>query len=207
MARIILPPQQEESEKPWQRGSSRPELDLTHSVQLYPRVSTKEQLKNISAEMQQDKSFARDYGWTDAQIIMDPADLGKSGQLRMDERSAFLGMLGRIRNGIVKTVIAAQVDRFFREKWGVEYGKFMQICCEYNVKVVILTHDRRNTIFPFPGILTSSGESVNKHTDTLSGMWGECMAHEMNSNGQESGRAGALRLATSPTTGNTLTAS
>jgi DNA invertase Pin-like site-specific DNA recombinase len=125
MARIILPPQQEESEKPWRRGSSRPELDLTYSVQLYPRVSTKEQLKNISAEMQQDKSFARDYGWTDAQIIMDPADLGKSGQLRMDERSAFLGMLGRIRNGIVKTVIAAQVDRFFREKWGVEYGKFM----------------------------------------------------------------------------------
>jgi hypothetical protein len=147
MARIILPTQQEESEKPWRKGSSRPELDLTHNVQLYPRVSTKEQLKNISAEMQQDKSFALEYGWTGVQIIMDPADLGKSGQLRMDQRSAFLGMLGRIRNGIVKTVIAAQVDRFFREKWGVEYGKFMQICCEYNVKVVTLTHDRRDIDF------------------------------------------------------------
>jgi hypothetical protein len=147
MARIILPTQQEESEKPWRKGNSRPELDLTHSVQLYPRVSTKEQLKNISAEMQQDKSFALEYGWTGAQIIMDPADLGKSGQLRMDQRSAFLGMLGRIRNGIIKTVIAAQVDRFFREKWGVEYGKFMQICCEYNVKVVTLTHDRRDIDF------------------------------------------------------------
>jgi DNA invertase Pin-like site-specific DNA recombinase len=147
MARIILPQQPEESEKPWRKGSSRPELDLTYSVQLYPRVSTKEQLKNISAEMQQDKSFALNYGWTDEQIIMDPADLGKSGQLRMDQRSAFLGMLGRIRNSIVKTVIAAQVDRFFREKWGVEYGKFMQICCEYNVKVVTLTHDRRDIDF------------------------------------------------------------
>src|SRR5216683_4307769 len=120
-----------------------PELDLTHAVQLYPRVSTKEQMANVSAEMQQDISFALNYGWPEDLIIMDAADLGVSGQKRMDERLAFLGMLGRIRNGIVKTIIAAQVDRFFREKWGVEYGKFMQICYDFGVKVVTLTHDRR----------------------------------------------------------------
>ena len=147
MTRIIQPPNEEENEKSWRKGSNKPELDLTHCVQLYPRVSTKEQMVNVSAEMQQDKSFAIDYGWLDEQIIMDPADLGKSGQLRMDQRPAFLGMLGRIRTSIVKTVIAAQVDRFFREKWGVEYGKFMQICCEYHVKVVTLTHDRRDIDF------------------------------------------------------------
>jgi hypothetical protein len=82
---------------------------------------------------------------------MDPADLGMSGQKRMDERPAFVGMLVRIENRIVKTVIAGQVDRFFREKWGIEYGKFMQICAEYDVKVVTLTHDRReiDSIYDF----------------------------------------------------------
>ncbi len=147
MARIILPYQGQTAQEPVQVRGREPELDLTHAVQLYPRVSTKEQMDNVSAEMQQDITFALRYGWAQRLIIMDKADLGKSGQLRMDERPAFLGMLHRIREGNVKTVIAAQVDRFFREKWGVEYGKFMQICHEYNVKVVTLTHDRRGIDF------------------------------------------------------------
>lgn len=142
MVRVILPLQPQEPQEPSWR-MRQPELDLTHAVQLYPRVSTKEQMANVSAEMQQDISFARNYGWPENLIIMDPADLGISGQKRMDERPAFLGMLARIQNGTVKTVIAAQVDRFFREKWGIEYGKFMKICAEYDVKVVILTHDCR----------------------------------------------------------------
>ena len=147
MVRTILPQQPQEPDK----SSRKEKLDLTHAVQLYPRVSTREQMENVSAEMQQDISFARDYGWPEELIIMDSADLGLSGQKRMDERPAFLGMLGRIRDGIVKTVIAAQVDRFFREEWGVEYSKFMKICHDYNVKVVTLTHDRRavETIYDF----------------------------------------------------------
>ena len=147
MVRTIIPQQpQEPSRKKEQRV-----LDLTHAVQLYPRVSTREQMKNVSTEMQLDISFARDYGWPEELIIMDPADLGLSGQKRMDERPAFLGMLGRIRDGIVKTVIAAQVDRFFREEFGVEYSKFMQICHDYDVKVVTLKHDRRaiDTVYDF----------------------------------------------------------
>jgi hypothetical protein len=147
MVRIILPYQEREQQEQLLIRRGQPELDLTHAVQLYPRVSTKEQMQNVSAEMQQDISFCLNYGWPRNRIVMDAADLGKSGQLRMDEREAFIGMLERIRKSIVKTVVAAQVDRFFREKWGVEYGKFMQICCEYNVKVVTLTHNRRNIDF------------------------------------------------------------
>ena len=123
MSRLFLPPQDRQTKIELAQGRrSLPELDLEHDVQLYPRVSTKEQMENVSAEMQQDISFALNYGWPRRRIIMDKADLGKSGQLRMDEREAFVGMLHRIRIGQVKTVIAAQVDRFFREKWGVEYG-------------------------------------------------------------------------------------
>jgi hypothetical protein len=105
---------------------------------VYPRVSTPEQKKNVSAEMQQDKGFAILCGWIDddAHIIMDTDDLGLSGQLRMEERPAFVKMLRRIADGTIKTVIAAQVDRLFRDRWGAEYSKFMEICFTYGVKVV-----------------------------------------------------------------------
>lgn len=148
MVRTIHQP--EEPQEPSLR-KGQIDLDLTHAVQLYPRVSTREQMANVSTEMQQDISFALNYGWSKELIIMDPADLGMSGQKRMDERPAFVGMLARIQSRIVKTVIAGQVDRFFREKWGIEYGKFMQICAEYDVKVVTLTHDRReiDSIYDF----------------------------------------------------------
>src|SRR5947209_6550425 len=85
MARIILPYQ--EPEHLQLKTRREPQLDLTHAVQLYPRVSTKEQMANVSAEMQQDITFCLEYGWKKGQIIVDPADLGKSGQLRMDQRA------------------------------------------------------------------------------------------------------------------------
>ena len=114
------------------------ELATEYPCQVYPRVSTPEQKKNVSAEMQQDKSFATLCGWTDdgVNIIMDTRDLGLSGQLKMEERPAFVDMLRRIAGGAIKVVIAAQVDRLFRDRWGAEYSKFMEICYTYGVKVV-----------------------------------------------------------------------
>ncbi len=71
------------------------ELTTEYPCQVYPRVSTPEQKKNVSAEMQQDKSFAVSCGWVDdgTCIIMDTRDLGLSGQLKMEERPAFVDML------------------------------------------------------------------------------------------------------------------
>ena len=88
--------------------------------------------------MQQDKSFAVLCGWVDdgENIIMDTRDLGLSGQLKMEERPAFIDMLRRIADGTIKVVIAAQVDRLFRDRWGAEYSKFMEICYTYGVKLV-----------------------------------------------------------------------
>ena len=112
-------------------------LPIWTYVQIYPRVSTPEQKKNVSAEMQQDKKFALRCGWSEELIIMDTRDLGLSGQKRMQERPAFADMITRIAGGKIKIIIAASVSRLFRDRWGVEYGRFMEICYTYGVRVVI----------------------------------------------------------------------
>jgi hypothetical protein len=125
-------------------------LPTDQPCQIYPRVSTPEQKKNVSAEMQQDKSFAIQCGWTEDLIIIDKRDLGVSGQLRMEDRLAFRDMLRRMREiedraetpeekamaKRIRAVIARDVSRLFRNKWGDEPGKFMEICYRYNVPVV-----------------------------------------------------------------------
>ena len=118
------------------------ELLLDAYVQPYPRVSTPEQKKNMSAEMQQDKKFALLCGWKEHLIIMDTRDLGISGRLRMEDRLAFSDMITRIAEGKVKTIIAANVSRLFRDRWGKEYSRFMEICFTYGVKVVIANKTR-----------------------------------------------------------------
>jgi DNA invertase Pin-like site-specific DNA recombinase len=115
-------------------------LPTDQPCQIYPRVSTPEQKKNVSAEMQQDKSFATKCGWTEDLIIIDKRDLGVSGQLRMEDREAFRDMLRRMPETAgkerIRAVIVRDVSRLFRNKWGDEPGKFMEICYRYNVLVV-----------------------------------------------------------------------
>jgi DNA invertase Pin-like site-specific DNA recombinase len=114
--RILNSQNQQESQESTKR-TGRIELDMQSHVQIYPRVSTPEQKKNVSAEMQQDKTFALNFGWSEDLIILDTRDLGVSGQLKMEDRLAFNDMNRRASNGIVKTIIAAQVDRLFRDRW------------------------------------------------------------------------------------------
>jgi len=128
------------------RGMRTPLLDTKIQLpihlpcQVYPRVSTPEQKKNVSAEMQQDKSFAIKCGWKEDMIIVDDRDLGVSGQLRMEDREAFRDMLRRMqaRDNFVPigAVVARDVSRLFRNKWGDEPGKFMEICFTHNILVV-----------------------------------------------------------------------
>ncbi len=119
---------------PWKQ-----ELPTDYPCQVYPRVSTPEQRENVSAEMQQDRRFAVLCGWSDddEMIIVETDDLGLSGQLRMEERPAFVKMLRNISSGKVRVVIVANISRFFRRKWNDEAEKFMQICDTYGVKVII----------------------------------------------------------------------
>src|SRR6266699_7173430 len=133
-------------------------LPIWAYVQIYPRVSTPEQMKNVSAEMQQDKRFALRCGWADELIIMDTRDLGLSGQLRMEDRPAFSDMIARIGEGKVKIIIAAKVDRLFRDRWGKEYARFMEICYTYGVKVAIPNTNRT-------GIEHIYDFSISSHVD------------------------------------------
>jgi len=115
-----------------------PQLPLDHCVAIYPRQSTIKQVGNVATEMQTDDLiiFAQRYGWAKEKIIIYREDLGVSGSLRMDERQGFSKMLRDITSGRAKAVIAFQVDRLFRDEWGIEYGKFMEICYKYGVIVV-----------------------------------------------------------------------
>jgi hypothetical protein len=140
MATILIPASQREQQIAITPTEEKLLLDAY--VQPYPRVSTPEQRKNMSAEMQQDKKFALLCGWPEELIIMDTRDLGVSGRLRMEDRLTFSEMITRIAEGIVKTIIAANVSRLFRDRWGKEYARFMEICFTYGVKVVIANKTR-----------------------------------------------------------------
>lgn len=86
--------------------------------------------------MQKDKSFAISCGWPENMIILDDRDLGVSGQELMENRVTFKEMLRRIAAGGIKAVVVVNVDRLFRDKWGAESGKFMEICHTYGVIIV-----------------------------------------------------------------------
>ena len=45
-------------------------------------------------------------------------------------------MLRRIERREIGAVVTCNVDRLFRNKWGDEYGRFMQICHDNNVIVI-----------------------------------------------------------------------
>src|SRR6266567_5157905 len=110
-----------------------PQAFLQWDAVMYPRVSTPGQKNNVSAEMQLKEDgelwrVALQYGWKQPQIRCPKDDMALSGRLRMEDRPAFKLMLHWIITGQVKAVISVQVDRLFRDKWGTEYSKFMEIC-------------------------------------------------------------------------------
>lgn len=125
----------------WMGQGTMPFLPLTHDVAMYPRVSTLKQTENVSAEMQLEDDgklmqVAVHCGWKPQQIRYYKDDMALSGRLKMEERPSFRQMLSDIRSGAVKAVMAVEVDRLFRDKFGGEYGKFMEICEQYSVLVI-----------------------------------------------------------------------
>src|SRR5436309_15777491 len=111
MVKILISASEREKQITIASTSAEQPLPIEAYVQVYPRVSTPEQKKNVSAEMQQDKRFALRCGWTNERIIMDTRDLGLSGRLRMEDRPAFSDMIAGIGEGKIKIIIAANVSR------------------------------------------------------------------------------------------------
>jgi hypothetical protein len=131
-----------------------PNLPLDKDVLLYPRVSQPGQLKNVSAELQAKEDgelvrTAKQLGWLPesewtpekgiGRIRQFPQDMAKSARLRMEDRPGFKLMLQAIVAGEARAVIAVDVDRLFRDKYGSESGKFIEMCERYQVIVITPT--------------------------------------------------------------------
>jgi hypothetical protein len=118
-----------------------PTLPLEYDCVIYPRVSSPGQRGNVSSELQLAEdgelwNIALRLGWKEDQVRHPKDDMELSGTLRMEDRPAFKLMLQWIISAQVRAVIAVNVDRLFRDKWGTEYSKFMEICEKYHVLVV-----------------------------------------------------------------------
>ena len=129
----------------------KPGLPLNKDALLYPRVSTVKQLNNVSAELQTKEDgellrIAHELGWLyesewkpgcgKGRIRTFSQDMAVAGRLRMEDRIGFKLMLQAIISGEAGVVICIEVDRLFRDKYGQEAGKFMEICEKYCVIVI-----------------------------------------------------------------------
>jgi hypothetical protein len=146
-----------EGYQPTQRRSTwgaMPKLPLDRDVLLYPRVSQPGQLKNVSAELQAREDgelvrMARHLGWLlegewepgkgIGRIRQFPQDMAKSARLRMEDRPGFKLMLQAIVAGEGRAVMSVDVDRLFRDKYGSESGRFIEMCERYQVIVITPT--------------------------------------------------------------------
>jgi len=146
-----------EGYQPTQRRSTwgaMPKLPLDRDVLLYPRVSQPGQLKNVSAELQAKEDgelvrMARHLGWLlegewepgkgIGRIRQFPQDMAKSARLRMEDRPGFKLMLQAIVAGEGRAVMSVDVDRLFRDKYGSESGRFIEMCERYQVIVITPT--------------------------------------------------------------------
>jgi Resolvase, N terminal domain/Recombinase len=133
-------PAEDKSKQPHLWGHV-PKLPIEYDCVIYPRISTPGQRGNVSSELQLKEdgelwNLALRLGWKQHQVRHPKEDMELSGTLRMEDRPAFKQMLQWIINREVRAVIAVNVDRLFRDKWGTEYSKFMEICEKYNVLVI-----------------------------------------------------------------------
>lgn len=116
---------------------SNPKVPDGATIGVYPRQSTSKQLGNSSTQIQHDIiGLTQRYGWKKENLIIYDEDAVVSGRKRMDERKGFIRMLDDIINERIKAIFVVDVDRLFRDKWGTEYSKFMEICEKYGVLVI-----------------------------------------------------------------------
>ena len=107
---------------------------------IYARQSTQAQLIKHpeSTEMQTDDLIAwlAERGVRDGHWRLFDADLGKSGTLRIDQRTGLQELVALIQADSIKAVLVYRVSRLFRDETGVQYNTFANICKEHNCIVV-----------------------------------------------------------------------
>ncbi len=107
---------------------------------IYARQSTQAQLIKHpeSTEMQTDDLIAwlAERGVRDGHWRLFDADLGKSGTLRIDQRTGLQELVALIQADSIKAVLVYRVSRLFRDETGVQYNTFANICKEHNCILV-----------------------------------------------------------------------
>src|SRR6266702_7996855 len=103
---------------------------------IYARQSTGAQLIRHpeSTEMQTDdlKTWLLDKGVKKGNWRLFDADLGKSGTLRIDQRTGLQELVALIQTDVIKAVLVYRVSRLFRDETGVQYNTFANICKEHH---------------------------------------------------------------------------
>ena len=124
-------------------------LPLDAGWGIYARQSTPAQLVNNaeSTEMQTEDLLAwlKAKGVVEERIFLFDADLGKSGTLRIDQRTGLQELVDRIERDIIKAVLVYQVSRLFRDETQIQYNVFANTCKEHNC--LLVTAD--NMVFNF----------------------------------------------------------
>jgi DNA invertase Pin-like site-specific DNA recombinase len=107
---------------------------------IYARQSSPAQLINHpeSTEMQTDdlRIWLLKRRVPEGNIYLFDADLGLSGRLRIDQRTALQELVVRIQTDEIKAVLVYRVSRLFRDETGVQYNTFLTICREHSCILV-----------------------------------------------------------------------
>src|SRR5712692_6234261 len=110
---------------------------------VYARQSSQAQLikHHESTEIQTEdlKQWLIVRGVPEESIELFDADLGKSGTLRIDQRTGLQELVYRIQRGEIKAVLVYRVSRLFRDQTAVQYNTFANICKEHNC--ILTTED------------------------------------------------------------------
>jgi DNA invertase Pin-like site-specific DNA recombinase len=101
---------------------------------VYARQSSMAQLKKHanSTEMQTEdlQAWLVSEGVTLDRIALYDADLGLSGQLRIDQRPDLSRLMNDIERGFIKAVLVYQVSRLFRDLTAIQYDTFAEVCAK-----------------------------------------------------------------------------
>src|SRR6266702_1085339 len=110
---------------------------------VYARQSSMAQLIKHpdSTEMQTDDLIAWliTRGVKEENIALFDADLGKSGTLRIDQRTGLQELISDIEKDHIKAVLVYRISRLFRDETAVQYNIFADVCKEHHC--ILATED------------------------------------------------------------------
>lgn len=109
-----------------------PEPRTDEAVGLYPRQSTMKQLKNnrqsFEKQTQDNIVDLTKRGWASELIRVYDKDNGRSAARPLEVREDMNRMLADIRNKVIRTVRASEVDRLFRSEDRIDSDLFIKYC-------------------------------------------------------------------------------